>query len=141
MYKFVMLLITGFVLSVVFTLQVKAKQNQVDCVAKAIYFEARGEPFEGQLAVANVINNRVKSSKFPNTHCGVVHQAKRIDDKIVKNKCAFSFYCDGKVEEIRDKKAYKLAENIAKLSMQGVYVDVARKSNTFSCCICQSLLV
>jgi spore germination cell wall hydrolase CwlJ-like protein len=79
MYKFVMLLITGFVLSVVFTLQVKAKQNQVDCVAKAIYFEARGEPFEGQLAVANVINNRVKSSKFPNTHCGVVHQATRIN--------------------------------------------------------------
>jgi spore germination cell wall hydrolase CwlJ-like protein len=136
-----MLLITGFVLSVVFTLQVKAKQNQVDCVAKAIYFEARGEPFEGQLAVANVINNRVKSSKFPNTHCGVVHQAKRIDGKIVKNKCAFSFYCDGKVEEIRDKKAYKLAENIAKLSMQGVYVDIARKSNTLSYCICQSLLV
>jgi spore germination cell wall hydrolase CwlJ-like protein len=131
MIKIFTLLVTGFVLSVLISFQVKAKQNQVDCVAKAIYFEARGEPFEGQLAVANVINNRVKSSKFPNTHCGVVHQAKRIDGKIVKNKCAFSFYCDGKVEEIRDKKAYKLAENIAKLSMQGVYVDIARKATHF----------
>jgi len=131
MFKFVTLLIAGFILSLILTFEIEAKQNKVDCVAEAIYFEARGEPFEGQLAVANVINNRVKSSKFPNTHCDVVYQAKRINGKIVKNKCAFSFYCDGKVEEIRDKKAYKLAENIAKLSMQGVYVDITRKATHF----------
>jgi len=131
MFKFVTLLIAGFILSLILTFEIEAKQNQVDCVAEAIYFEARGEPFEGQLAVANVINNRVKSSKFPNTHCDVVYQAKRINGKIVKNKCAFSFYCDGKVEEIKDKKAYKLAENIAKLSMQEVYVDIAKRATHF----------
>jgi len=131
MFKFIMLLIIGFLLSLILTFELEAKQNQVDCVAEAIYFEARGEPLVGQLAVANVINNRVKSSKFPDTYCDVVYQAKRINGKIVKNKCAFSFYCDGKVEKIRDKKAYKLAKNIAKLSMQEVYVDIARKATHF----------
>jgi len=126
-----MLLIIGFLLSLILTFELEAKQNQVDCVAEAIYFEARGEPLVGQLAVANVINNRVKSSKFPDTYCDVVYQAKRINGKIVKNKCAFSFYCDGKVEKIRDKKAYKLAKNIAKLSMQEVYVDITRKATHF----------
>lgn len=126
-----MLLIIGFLLSLILTFELEAKQNQVDCVAEAIYFEARGEPLVGQLAVANVINNRVKSSKFPDTYCDVVYQAKRINGKIVKNKCAFSFYCDGKVEKIEDKKAYKLAKNIAKLSMQEVYVDITRKATHF----------
>ena len=46
------------------------------CLAMAIYFEARGEPTVGQIAVAHVIMNRVESDDFPNTVCGVVTQCK-----------------------------------------------------------------
>ena len=45
-----------------------------DCLARAVYFEARGEPLEGQLAVAQVILNRVASGRFATTVCGVVNQ-------------------------------------------------------------------
>jgi spore germination cell wall hydrolase CwlJ-like protein len=45
-----------------------------DCLASAVYFEARGEPLEGQLAVAEVVLNRVASPRYPDTICAVVEQ-------------------------------------------------------------------
>jgi spore germination cell wall hydrolase CwlJ-like protein len=51
--------------------------TEVNCLAKAIYFEARGEPKEGMVEVANVVLNRVKSGKFPSSICGVVYQPKQ----------------------------------------------------------------
>lgn len=83
--------------------------TELDCLAKNIYHEARGESRKGQIAVAHVTLNRVHSSKFPNTICGVVHQAvyskwwleakgKKVP---VRNKCQFSWYCDGKSDEIQ----------------------------------------
>jgi N-acetylmuramoyl-L-alanine amidase len=57
------------------------------CLAQVIYFEARGEPTKGQLAVAQVTINRRDSNLFPSTICGVVSQ---------KNPCQYSWYCDGK---------------------------------------------
>ena len=45
----------------------------VDCLAQAIYFESRGEPLDGQIAVAEVVLNRVDDRRFPNTVCGVTH--------------------------------------------------------------------
>jgi len=44
------------------------------CLSQAVYYEARGEPLEGQLAVAQVIVNRKNSARWPNTICEVVHQ-------------------------------------------------------------------
>ncbi len=52
-----------------------SSQNDVYLLAKAIYAEARGEPYTGQVAVGAVILNRVKSAKFPNTIAGVIYQA------------------------------------------------------------------
>lgn len=70
-------------------------QEQVKCLAKNIYFEARNEPKEGQIAVAYVTLNRVYSGQFPDTICGVVEQKKRVaeigDNKVV---CQFSWYCE-----------------------------------------------
>lgn len=61
-----------------------------ECLAMALYHEARGEPIEGQVAVGNVILNRVDSSYHPDTVCDVVYKnAHR------KNACQFSFACDG----------------------------------------------
>jgi len=86
--------------------QVSPKEQQ--CLATAIYFEARGEPARGQVAVAEVILNRAHSPNYPDTICGVVYQnAKR------RNACQFSFACDGKPDKIREKKAWALAERLA----------------------------
>lgn len=56
------------------------KQMDVHCVARAIYHEARGETIIGQRAVAHVINNRVTSSKYPNSYCDVVYQHKQFSN-------------------------------------------------------------
>jgi spore germination cell wall hydrolase CwlJ-like protein len=58
------------------------------CLARAIYHEARGEPIEGQIAVAQVVLNRVKSKRWPKTVCGVVYEGQERGEK-----CQFSFAC------------------------------------------------
>jgi spore germination cell wall hydrolase CwlJ-like protein len=87
--------------------------TDIHCMAEAIYFESRGEPLLGQIAVGNVILNRVDSNKFPNTICKVVHQGVRWKGHIVRNKCQFSYYCDGIPETIKDAEAYVLASRVA----------------------------
>ena len=71
----------------------QAKIAEHYCMAKAIYFEARSESKAGQLAVANVVMNRVKSKNYPNTICGVVYE-NRVKKKRLGG-CQFSFTCDG----------------------------------------------
>lgn len=63
------------------------RDHEIGCLAEAIYFEARGEPDRGKLAVAEVISNRVDSPAYPKTYCGVVHQRTR-------SVCQFSWYCN-----------------------------------------------
>ena len=67
------------------------------CLAMAIHFESRGEPLEGQYAVAQVIMHRVRSKAYPNTVCGVVKQG----GYKVRYRCQFSFYCDGLSDKIK----------------------------------------
>lgn len=64
-------------------------QKEVQCLAKNIYFEARSEPKEGQVAVAFVTLNRVFSKDFPNTICEVVEQRN-------SRLCQFSWYCEAR---------------------------------------------
>ena len=85
----------------------------VICLATAIYFEARSEPLDGQVAVANVIMNRVASDRFPDSPCEVVKQGRTWMGNMVRNKCHFSYYCDGRPEVIQDEGAYTLALSIA----------------------------
>jgi spore germination cell wall hydrolase CwlJ-like protein len=67
------------------------------CLAEAIYFEARGEPPPGQMAVGQVIINRANNKAYPSTICEVVNQnAHRI------NGCQFSYRCDGKADRITE---------------------------------------
>ena len=84
------------------------------CIALAVYFEARGEPVAGQLAVANVVMNRVSSDKYPNTPCEVVKEGPVFTTGVpVKHRCQFSFWCDGKPEKITDHDAWLTAMRIA----------------------------
>ena len=68
--------------------------EELYCLAKNIYFESRNQPTLGQIAVGQVTMNRVNSPRFPNTVCGVVKQG---GEK--RNRCQFSWYCDGKSDE------------------------------------------
>jgi spore germination cell wall hydrolase CwlJ-like protein len=89
---------------------------EVVCLALNIYHEARGETITGQVAVASVTLNRVKSARFPNTVCGVVYQAQYSDKKVpVRHKCQFSWYCDGKSDVIEDQSVYKKVFDVAEI--------------------------
>ncbi|BCP52633.1 hypothetical protein K32_12500 [Kaistia sp. 32K] len=79
------------------------------CLATAIYFEARGEPLKGELAVAQVVINRLKNPAYPKTVCGVVYQ-----NKDMRNACQFSFACDGIPDRITDMESWKRAQMLAK---------------------------
>lgn len=86
------------------------------CMAVAVYFEARGEPSEGQIAVAQVIRNRIEDARYPDNACDVVKQGYYWNGHPVRNKCQFSFYCDGKSDTPRNKQAWYNALYIAWLS-------------------------
>lgn len=83
-------------------------------LAKAIYFEARNEPTEGQAAVAKVVLNRLDDPRWPKSVKAVVSQG-----ETKRNRCQFSFMCDGKPEHIKDKKAWKRALQIASETLSG----------------------
>jgi spore germination cell wall hydrolase CwlJ-like protein len=91
------------------TAQAKEPANDdLACLAKAIYFEARGEPDKGQRAVGRVILNRVESGHYPESICGVVYQ-----NSERRNACQFSFACDGLSDSASDPKAWKKAKEVA----------------------------
>ena len=90
------------------------------CLALNVYHEAKNQSFLGQVAVAQVVMNRVKDKRYPNTVCEVVKQGQTYKWKPsfpIKNKCQFSWYCDGKSDKAREKKAWDIALTVA----NGVY--------------------
>jgi spore germination cell wall hydrolase CwlJ-like protein len=84
------------------------------CLTQALYFEARGESVKGQFAVAEVIMNRVKSGRFPDTVCGVIRQGTG-----KKYQCQFTYTCDGNSEKIREPGAYKNVGKVARAVLDG----------------------
>jgi spore germination cell wall hydrolase CwlJ-like protein len=92
----------------------KGRVKAEKCLAEGIYFEARGEPVRGQIAVAQVILNRAFSGFYPNTVCGVVYQnAHR------HLRCQFTFACDGIPDRVREPDAMERAKKIATLALDG----------------------
>lgn len=88
-------------------------EKQAVCLAKAIYFEARSESLDGQFAVARVVLNRTADPRYPDTICKVVFQnAHR------KNRCQFSFACDGQPDEPGDATAWALARGMAEAMLR-----------------------
>ncbi|WP_298813755.1 cell wall hydrolase [uncultured Roseibium sp.] len=90
------------------------QRKEQRCLAEAIYFEARGESEEGQVAVAQVVLNRVKNPAYPNSICGVVYQ-----NKHKRNRCQFSFACDGIKDRISSPAAWKTAQRLTKDVLNG----------------------
>lgn len=95
----------------------RALTEQEECLARAIYHEARGESIKGQFAVAEVILNRVDAPRFPNSICAVVYQGAR--GQI--GSCQFSFACDGRSEAMPNRSAARKASRIAILLSDGAY--------------------
>ncbi|MEF2070505.1 cell wall hydrolase [Consotaella aegiceratis] len=83
-------------------------EREQTCLANGIYYEARGESELGQAAVGQVILNRVRNPSFPNTICGVVYQ-----NKDWRNRCQFSFACDGRRDRVSDRDAWEIAKRVA----------------------------
>ena len=86
------------------------------CLAEAIYFEARGEGLIGKAAVAQVVINRVASSYYADTICGVTKENKH-PHKL--HLCQFSYECDGKEETIHDDESWNYSFIMAGRILQG----------------------
>lgn len=100
-------------------------EEEINCLATNIYFESRGEPVVGQLAVANVTINRVKSDRFPDSICEVVYQAKLSEmGTPLRNQCQFSWYCDGKLEIIESPFTYERNYRLAEFISEREIIDV-----------------
>ena len=91
-------------------------QSEIECMAKNIYFEAAVESTAGQLAVAQVTLNRVKSKHYPNSVCEVVYEGPKHASGIMKrDRCQFSWYCDGKGDDPAiNGQLWKSAHDLAK---------------------------
>ena len=109
--------------------------ESVVCLAKNAYFEARNQSILSQIAVSQVVMNRVQHEDFPNTVCGVVYEAQlskwykeKLNKEVpLKDRCQFSWYCDGKADIIRDQDAYELALAVAHQVLSGYdMVDVTK---------------
>ena len=94
--------------------------RSTECLALNMYHESRGQGIAGELAVTAVVLNRVNDKRYPNTICEVVEQgptrASWQDPKIrfpVKNRCQFSWFCDGKSDTPRNKKIYNRMYDLA----------------------------
>lgn len=95
--------------------------RELECLAGAIYFESRGEPINGQLAVAQVVINRADSRQFPSDYCGVVYQ-----------RAQFSFVKNGRMPSIaRGSTAWKKAKKIATIAHRGLWESEAQDSLYF----------
>ena len=99
------------------------------CMALNIYHEARNESTIGQIAVAQVVMNRVGDDRFPDDPCEVIYQGKHYKTKSgklvpVRDRCHFSWYCDGLPDEPRNEKAYAVAYENAKTVIEGHYIGL-----------------
>ena len=83
----------------------------ITCLARSIYWEARGKGDTGMEAVANVVMNRVGHEGFPNTICGVVKQGHE------QGACQFSCWCDGRSDDAKEDESYAIAKEIARKAL------------------------
>ena len=99
-------------------------KEDVVCLAQNVYHEARDQSERGQVAVTHVVLNRMKSDRYPGTACKVIRQAMWENGQIVKDKCQFSWYCDGRPDVNPDRPTEKDAWE---KSLQ-IALDADRKS-------------
>ncbi len=92
--------------------------RELECLALTIYFEARGEPDEGKIAVGHVVMNRASHPLFPRKVCEVVQQG---GDKL-RFHCQFTWWCDGRSDQPTDWRAWEKSKALAR----PIYWDYSR---------------
>ena len=104
------------------------------CLAKNMYFEAGNQSIAGKIAVSQVVFNRVLNDNFPDSVCEVIYQAKLSKWHLangrevpLRNKCQFSWYCDGKpdvpVDSVTWEESYRLAQTILEAQASPYWTD------------------
>lgn len=89
----------------------ESMNDAITCLARTIYWEARGTSNAGMKVVANVVMNRVGHEGFPETVCGVVKQGQE------KNTCQFSWWCDGRPDDAKEDESYVIAKEITRKAL------------------------
>ena len=111
-----------------FAERAKSAEDQLrslDCLAQAVYYEARSETEDGQRAVAQVVLNRVRHPAYPNTVCGVVYQGSHL-----RTGCQFTFTCDGSLGYQPNAFAWARARRLAAEALAGeVYGPVGNATH------------
>ncbi len=97
----------------------------VDCLAAAVYYEARGEPLAGQAAVAQVVLNRTRGSGFPKSVCGVIYQGAGA------GHCQFSFVCGAVMARPREPSAWARAHAVALRALSGYVMSAVGGATAF----------
>lgn len=83
----------------------------ITCLARSIYWEAKGKDSADMEAVANVVMNRLGHPGFPDTVCGIVKQGSE------RHACQFSWWCDGRADSVQEDRPYALAKEIARKAL------------------------
>ena len=102
-----------------------AAARELDCLAAAVYYEARGEGSAGQAAVAQVVLNRMRHPAFPHSICGVVFQGAQ------SHNCQFSFACDGSMRRGKETAAWSRAKGVAARALGGYVMSAVGAATKF----------
>lgn len=94
-------------------------REEINCLALNIYFEARSEPIAGKIAVGHVVMNRVADTRYPDKVCEVVKQG----GEKPRNKCQFSWFCDGRSDRPVNVAAWKESLALARVVFWGYSQD------------------
>lgn len=86
-------------------------EEPLTCLARTLYWEAKGVPGRDMESVANVVMNRLADGNFPNSICEVVTQGTE------QPPCQFSWWCDGRPDEVAEPDAYEIAKEVARQAL------------------------
>jgi len=103
----------------------QAAPGALNCLAAAVYYEARGESVAGRAAVAQVVLNRTRRAGYPKSICAVVYQGAQRGD------CQFSFVCNGAMRGPRERFAWLDARRVAARALGGYVMTVVGKATSF----------
>lgn len=104
----------------------RLQANELNCLSEAIYYEARSEPRDGQVAVAQVVMNRQASRYYPGSICGVVYQGSER-----RTGCQFSFTCDGSMDRAPRGRAWTRSQEVALHVYMGFRPDNTRRATHY----------
>ena len=116
--------------------QASDENGDTFCLAKNIYFEAGNQPTSGQIAVSQVVLNRVYSDAYPDTICDVVYQANWLENWKgnmipIRHQCQFSWFCDGKSDVPEDSDTWMYSLLVADSILNGDFGDITEGSTHY----------